>query len=172
MVVADTPAIVTGKGLFNLLPGWRRVFIQQGFSAQYDTGSAEPALKSGGIDKRLLERVQLAGQSVLQSFYRNDGGTVAFHRERHAGEDSLAVYQHGTGPAGTMVAGYFCTGKPQHLAERVHQSVPRLDVLTHHQLFRLSVNGQPDEAEFRVSSGVCGLSLCFLIYCFHNQSSY
>ena len=41
--------------------------------------------------------------------------------KKYFNEDRLSIEDHGTGPAGTPVASYFCTGKIQLVAQHIRQ---------------------------------------------------
>jgi hypothetical protein len=145
MVMTDTPAEISRQRFLYFRFCRMRVFLKKSFGGHDDSGSAKAALKGSVIDKRLLQRVQLAGFRISQPFDGRDVFAIAFDRENLAGIDRFAVHEDGACAAGTLTTGHLSPRQAQSLSQRINQRVRRIDLArsnSHIQLIRLPINDQ------------------------------
>jgi hypothetical protein len=90
-----------------------RIFIEKGLGGHNYSGSAKAALKSGVLDKSLLQRIKLAGFRISQTLDGRDAFAIAFNGENFAGIDCLAIHNDGTSAAGALTAGGLGTRQSQ-----------------------------------------------------------
>jgi len=76
--------------------------------------------------KSILQRMQLA---VLNyAFNGHDIAAIGLHRKKSAGFDRLAIEQDRASPAIRSVAPDVSAGEAKHVAEKMYQQKPRLDL--------------------------------------------
>ena len=143
--MADTPTEVARQAFFHFLFRGKWVLMKKRFGTHDRAGRAESALKSGMIDECLLERIHFPRFGITQPFNRRDMLPIALNRQRHTGEDSLAIHEHGAAPTSAVIAGNLCAGKAQGFPERVSQRVSRIDLMRSPS--NLQLNGLPVDRE-------------------------
>ena len=126
--MADAAAVVASEGFLHFVLCGRRVLIEEGFGAHDDTWGTEAALERRVFDEGLLDRVELAGRWVFESFDGSDALTVAFDSKRHTGENRFAVHNDSAAATRTVVAGDLRSGKSEVLSQSVRQGMCGIDI--------------------------------------------
>ena len=112
-------------------------FIQQRFDHHDDPRCTITALECRVVNKRLLNRVQLSGFRILQSFQRDDSLSFTLHCENGAAGDSISVDDDGAGSTDSLITAQLCRCQFQPFPQRMHQRFGRrniLRVLSHSKL--------------------------------------
>src|SRR3954447_19417761 len=145
--VRPAPAEIAAHELPDLRIGSRSVLIQQTNGRHDLPRGAVAALKAVMPDEGLLHRVQTA--VAREPLDRRHLPPIALRRQSQAGQDPLAVDQHGACPARPLIAPLLRAGQLEHLAQRVEQCHPTVQP----QPTRVPVHLRHDVYDCRASYG-------------------
>src|SRR5438445_8578235 len=122
--VSRAAAQVARQRLLDLVARRLGVLGEQRFGGEQERGGAVAALRCAQLGERVLERMELpAHRHPLDGLHAPPGAREAEHE---AGEDRLAVHQHGAGTALAQLTAVLRAGEPEVLAQPFKQRlVPR-----------------------------------------------
>ena len=123
MIVADAPAIMPGKGLFDLckIRGW--ILVQKRLGGHNDARCAKTALKSGMVNEGLLKRIDFSRLLILEAFNGRDLFPMTLYGEYHAGQYRFPIHEYRARGAGALVTTYFCAGEAKVFSQGMGKSM-------------------------------------------------
>src|SRR5207249_1996466 len=121
--VSRVAAQVARQRLLDLVARRLGVLGEQRFGGEQERGGAVAALRRAQLGERVLERMELpAHRHPLDGLHAPPGAREAEHE---AGEDRLAVHQHGAGTALAQLTAVLRAGEPEVLAQHFKQRLVR-----------------------------------------------
>src|SRR5437764_2188597 len=134
--VAGAAADLARERLGDLAPRRARIAIEEPLRRDQHPGRAIAALRGAMVGETLLQRVELG--TLAQALDGGRASSGALHGGDQAGENQLAIEDHGAGPAFTELAAVLGARQaevfPQHLEERL--------VGLDDEITRLAVDGE------------------------------
>src|SRR5690242_1010753 len=119
--VAGAAAEVAGESVLDLVAGGGGGVRQEGGAGDEEAGRAVAALRRATLGEGQLERVQ--GVVASKALDSGDGGILGFDGEQQAGEDRLAIHQHGAGATVAQLAAVLGASQVQLLTQHFEQGV-------------------------------------------------
>src|SRR2546425_9608353 len=121
--IARAAAQVARQRLLDLVARRPRMLGQQRFGGEQERGGTVAALRRAQLGERVLERMERpAHRHPLDGLDAPPGAREAEHE---AGEDRLAVHQHGAGTALAQLTAVLRAGEPEVLAQHFKQRLVR-----------------------------------------------
>src|SRR5262245_47909989 len=117
LVVSGATAKVPRHPLFNFFFRGPGVLVEQRFGSHDLAGSANPALKTAVLNKRLLQWMQRA--VFCEPLNGFDFASLARNRQGQARADQAAVDNHAARAADANAAAFFCACEANLIAKRV-----------------------------------------------------
>ena len=122
--MADAPAVIAGQGFSQLFLGRFRVFHEKRLGAHNNSRRAVTALERGIICKGSLQRTQLSGNRIRQTFQGNNTLSITIRSQQHTGGCRVSVHNDRAAAAGSVIAASFDGSQVQAVPQfRIHKGI-------------------------------------------------